>query len=141
MGSIRQQISVDASSRAVWDLLTTVEGVTSWWVEDARLDARDGGRIVVGRTVKGEEDQDVRQEDRGSFHQVRPTRAIEIAWDNSGNGPLAGTRLEFQVGRGDGETKVHVVQSGAGLDDDARRQEAEGLWKAALLKLRSKLES
>lgn len=136
MGSIRQQISVEASSRAVWDLLTTVEGVTSWWVEDARLDARDGGRIVVGRTV-----EDVRQEDRGSYHQVRPTRAIEIAWDVSGTGPLAGTRLEFQVGRGDGETKVHVVQTGAALDDDARRAEVEGAWKAALLKLRAQLEA
>lgn len=135
MGSIRQQIAVEASSRAVWDLLTTVEGVTSWWVEDARLDARDGGRIVVGRTV-----DEVRQEDRGSFHHVRPTRAIEIAWDPSGTGPLAGTRLEFQVGRGDGETKVHVVQSGTPLDDEARRADVEALWKGALLKLRGKLE-
>lgn len=136
MGSIRQQISVDASSRAVWDLLTTVEGVTSWWVEDARLDARDGGRIVVGRTV-----DEVRQEDRGSYHQVRPTRTVEVAWDTSGSGPLAGTRLEFQVGRGDGETKVHVVQTGVALDDDARRVEVESFWKAALLKLRAKLEA
>lgn len=136
MGAVRQQISVDASSRAVWDLLTTVEGVTAWWCDEARLDPRDGGRIVIGRTV-----DEAKVEDRGVFHQVRPTRAIEIRWDTAGGGPSAGTRLELQVGRGDGETKVHVVAAGAPLDDEAKRVEVETFWKAALQRLRTKLES
>lgn len=137
MSAIRHQISLEASSRTVWAALTTEAGVTSWWAEEARVDARDGGRIVL-KTRMGDD----LVEERGLFHKVQPTRALEITWDGVGTSPTRGARLQLQVGRGDGETKVHVVLAGGeGLADEANRELADTFWKAALLRLRERLES
>jgi len=136
MATVRQQIVIDASSRAVWNALTTAEGLTAWWGQAERCDARDGGRLVV---VEGEGDDAI--ERRGSFHSVKPTRAIEIVWDAVGKADDKGTRLQFQIGRQGGETKLHVVQSGTPLnDDDELSQAIDGRWKSALLRLREHLE-
>lgn len=137
MSTVRQQIVVDASSRAVWSALTTVEGISAWWGRAERCEPRDGGRLVV---VEGEGDDAA--ERRGSFLSVKPTRAIEIVWDGVGKADDKGTRLQFQIGRQDGETKVHVVQSGGALhDDEALSEVVDARWKAALLRLRSHLEA
>lgn len=136
MQAIRQQIAIEASSRAVWNALTTEEGLRSWWSADGRVDAREGGRIVIHEEVDGEP-----VEVRGMFLSVRPTRTIEIRFDDVGKGISRGTRLQFQVGRGAGETKLHVVQTlGAGLEDEEARAAQDAFWKDALLSLREKLE-
>jgi uncharacterized protein YndB with AHSA1/START domain len=138
MASIRQQINISASPRAVWRRLTTEEGVTSWWVDAARIDARAGGRIVL--TSEGDDGEPV--EERGIFHEVRPTRKIEIAWDTTSTAPTKGTRIEFQIARDGDETRVSVVHSGAGiLDDEAARAGLEKSWRAALHSLRDAMEA
>ncbi|MCB9665569.1 MAG: SRPBCC domain-containing protein [Alphaproteobacteria bacterium] len=137
MSAIRHQVSVDASSRTVWTALTTEAGVTGWWAETARIDARDGGRIVLSTRIG-----DALVEERGIFHQVRPTRTLEITWDSVGTSPTRGAKLQLQVGRGDGETKVHVVLSGGeGLEDEETRAQVDEFWKGALLRLRDVLEA
>ncbi len=138
MPAIRQQINIAAPTRAVWRALTTSEGLTSWWVDEARVDAREGGRIVlVSEGDDGEPVQEV-----GIFHELRPTRKIEIAWDKSSPAITKGTRLEFQIARDGDETRVSLVHSGAGvLDDDDARTGLEKAWKAALLSLRDALEA
>lgn len=135
MGTIRQQITIDASPRQVWKALTSEEDIRVWWSAEARVDARDGGRIVLGR---GE--GDTRIDERGVFHKVQPTRDIEITWEVGTTGPSRGTRLEFLVGRGDGETKVHVVAHGAGLDDPEAKATLDAFWKEALKRLRAVFE-
>ncbi|MCB9680881.1 MAG: SRPBCC domain-containing protein [Alphaproteobacteria bacterium] len=136
MAAVRQQITVDAPARTVWNALTTEAGLVSWWAEEARVDPREGGRIVVVRTV-----DEARVEDRGLFVSLRPTRHIEISWDSPGGSGWRGSRVEIQVGRAGDETKVHVVQSGGDVVGDAAAREAlEAMWKAALLRLRAVIE-
>jgi len=135
MGTVRQQITIEASARQVWNAFTTEDGAKAWWADEARVDARDGGRVVLARG-EGEE----RVEERGSFHKVQPTREIEIAWEVGTSGPSKGTRLQVLVGRTDTEAKVHVVATGAALDDDAAREALDAFWKARLLALRKHLE-
>jgi uncharacterized protein YndB with AHSA1/START domain len=135
MATVRQQITIEASSRAVWNAITTEEGVRRWWSDEVRLDPREGGRVVIALPeVEGE-----RPSARGIFLQVTPTRAVEITWDG---GAWKGGRLQFQVGRGEGETKLHVVHT---TPDDPERDPIEDakldrFWKDALKRLREALE-
>lgn len=138
MSSIRQQVNVAASPRAVWRMLTTEEGVKSWWVDGARIDARPGGRIVLN----SEDDDGNPVEERGIFHEIRPTRKIEIAWDSTSPAQTKGTRIEFQVARDGDETRVSVVHSGAGvLEDETKRAGLDKAWRQALHALRDSLEA
>lgn len=137
MANIRQQINIAVPSRVVWDTLTTAEGWKQWWAEDARLEARSGGRIVL--TVEGDDGEPV--EERGVFHELRPTRKLEIAWDAGSPAKTKGTRLQFMVSRDGDETRLALVHSGGGiLDDEEARAELEKEWKSAFKALRSALE-
>jgi uncharacterized protein YndB with AHSA1/START domain len=137
MPAIRQQINISAMPRAVWRALTTPEGITSWWVDEARVDAREGGRVVlISEGDDGEPLQEV-----GIFHELRPTRKIEIAWDKSSPAPTKGTRLEFQIARDGDDTRLSLVHSGGGvLDDEEARAGLEKAWRSALHALRDALE-
>lgn len=137
MSSIRHQINIAAPSRAVWRALTTEEGLTSWWVDEARVVAETGGRIVL----RSEGDDGEMVEEVGMFHELRPTRKIEIAWDARSPAPTKGTRVQFTVARDGDETRVSVTHSGGGvLDDEESRLALEKGWKQALRALRGSLE-
>jgi uncharacterized protein YndB with AHSA1/START domain len=138
MAAIRQQINIAAPQRSVWNALTTVDGWKSWWAEDARLEPREGGRIVL--VTEGEGGEPV--EERGIFHEMRPTRKLEIAFDANSPGPTKGTRLQFTISKDGDETRLALVHSGAGLlDDEAARDALDKEWKNALRTLRSALET
>ena len=47
MSAIRHQINIAAPIRTVWTALTTADGLMSWWADEARIDPRPGGRVVV----------------------------------------------------------------------------------------------
>ena len=137
MPAIRQQINIDASPRAVWRALTTSDGLKAWLADEARVDAREGGRIVL----TSEDDDGNPVEERGIFHEIRPIRRIEVAWD--GNSPAAtkGTRIEFQIARDGEETRLSVVHRGGGvLEDEEARDGLDKGWRQALRALRSALE-
>lgn len=136
MSTIRQQILIEASTRAVWRALTTPEGIVGWWADEARIEPREGGRIVIAR---GEGER--REEERGTVHRFRPTATLEVLLDNVGSSRLKGTSVQFQIGRADGETKVHVVHSGTAFADDELRAEVDAAWKDRLGRLRDRLES
>lgn len=136
MPAIRQQISIAASPRAVWSALTTAEGLTQWWVDQARVDARVGGRVVLSST----DDEGQTLEERGIFLDYTPTRRIEIAWDTIGQQPRA-SRVQFQLARAGGETRVSVVLSGGqALDDDDIFAAMTRDLKSSLKALRASLE-
>ncbi len=137
MPAIRQQINIAATPRAVWKALTTSEGLMSWWVDEARVDAREGGRVVL--VSEGDDGEPV--EERGIFLTLRPTRRIEIAWDKNSPAETKGTRIQFNIGRDGTETRVAMFHSGSGpLEDDEQRESLEKAWKAALKALRGSLE-
>jgi uncharacterized protein YndB with AHSA1/START domain len=137
MAAIRQQINIAASQRTVWNALTTPEGWTSWWADQARLEPRPGGRIVL--VVEGDDGQPV--EERGLFHELRPTRKLEIAWDATSPAKTRGTRVVFTISRDGEETRLALVHTGAGvLEDDAARDTLDREWRDALRTLRTALE-
>lgn len=137
MPAIRQQINIAASPRVVWRSLTTADGLTSWWVDEARVDARKGGRIVL----MSEDDEGEPMEERGVFLEVRPTRKLEIAWDSTGKALTKGSRVQFQLARDGDETRVLVVhQGGKALEDPEIHEQLNKGWRAALRALRGSLE-
>jgi len=137
MAAIRQQINIAVSTRTVWRALTTPEGLMSWWADEARIDAREGGRIVV--TTEADDGSPL--EEHGLLHVMRPTRKLEIAWDTAGKAPTAGTRLTFQLARDGEETRLSLVHAGGGiLEDEEARSNLERDWNRALKSLRDGLE-
>jgi len=106
-------------------------------VDAARVDAREGGMIVL--TSEGDDGEPM--EERGIFHQFRPMRRIEIAWDKHGAATSRGSHLQFNVARDGEETRVSIVHSGSeALVDDDERAALVKTWKQAMLALRSLLE-
>jgi len=137
MPAIRRQIYIAASPRTVWRALTTAEGLMAWWADDARVDARKGGRIVL----QTEDDEGNPVEERGIFHELRPIRKIEIAWDSNSTAPTRGSRILFQVAKDGDETVLNLVHSGGDLlEDEEQRAAMDKTWRQALLALRDALE-
>lgn len=137
MAAIRHQVNIAVPTRTVWTALTTADGLMSWWADEARVDARVGGIIVV--TTEGEDGEPI--EERGTFHTLRPTRKIEIKWDNGSQAPTAGTRLTFQLAKDGPDTRLSLVHSGGGvLDDEEARTVLAKDWNRALKGLRDALE-
>ncbi len=138
MAAIRHQVNIAVPTRTVWKALTTPEGLTSWWADEARIDARKGGIIVI--TTEGEDGEPV--EERGILHELRPTRKVEIKWDPGSYPPTAGTRVTFQLARDGDETRLSLVHSGGGaLEDEETRAALEKDWHRALRGLRDALEA
>jgi uncharacterized protein YndB with AHSA1/START domain len=135
MSTIRRQINITATPRAVWAALTTPEGLAPWLGTDARVDGRPGGRITLQvKTDSGS------IEETGIFHVFRPTAKLEITWDKFSPGPWKGMLTQVQVVRDDTETMVNVQHIGPNLDDAAARAAMDIAWKKALLTLRKGLE-
>lgn len=138
MPAIRHQINIAAPIRTVWRALTTEAGLTSWWVDEARLVAEKGGRVVL-RSEGDEEGEMV--EEVGIFLELRPTRRIEIKWDSTSPAATKGTRVQFTVARDGDETRVSVVHSGKGiLDDEEAWPDMNKGWRSAMRALRGSLE-
>lgn len=139
MASIRRNINIDAPPRVVWTAVTSAEGLNSWYSDDARVDGRKGGRVVL----VGEDDDGEPVEEVGTILTWRPTSKFEIRWD--GNSPAAtkGTTVTFSIARDGDETRVGLVHGGNGdvLQDEDARSELDRTWKFALKALRDHLES
>lgn len=138
MPAIRQQINIAAPLRAVWTALTTSEGWCAFWADEARVEGREGGRIVL----VGRGDDGAAVEERGIFHEFKPTRKLEIAWDTASTARTKGSRLEFTVSRDKDETRVALVHTGAAILGDAALEAAlDKEWRTALKALREHLET
>ena len=138
MPAIRRQVHIAATPRAVWRALTTADGLASWWVDEARFDARKGGRVVFKTT--GDDGEDA--EDRGMIHTWRPTSHLEVAFDRSSSTELRGSRVAFQVARDGDETLLTLVHSGGEiLDDDEGRARLDKEWRQAFLALQDMLDA
>ena len=135
MSTIRRQISIAATPRAVWNALTTPDGLSAWLGTEARVDARQGGRIVM----KVRNDGDT-VEEAGMLHVYRPTAKLEINWDKYSAGSWKNTLTQFQVARDGKETILNVQHIGSPLEDEALRTTVDAAWKRALLTLRDGLE-
>lgn len=138
MAAIRRNIHINAAPRAVWRTLTTSEGWTSWYADEARMDGRKGGRVVL----VSEDDEGNPVEEVGTVLTWRPTSRLEISWDSNSPAPTRGTMLTFSIARDGGETRVALVHSGGGpLDDEEARSQLDTTWRQSLNALRDVLEA
>jgi uncharacterized protein YndB with AHSA1/START domain len=130
---------ISARPTTVFDLLSTAEGLTSWWGPDdfpviaAEADVRVGGRFRVRfRTSDGDE-----HECAGEFLEIVSPVRLVMSWRWSAGGvPEEKGRLskvEMHVrpdGDGTGLTLIH-----AALSDAESKRSHTGGWNGALDKL------
>ncbi|MFC5910161.1 SRPBCC family protein [Streptacidiphilus monticola] len=96
MAEILHRIGVQAPPEAVYDALTTVDGLAGWWTEDTDGDAGVGG-VVRFRFLPGGFDMKVLD--------ARPGEAV--LWEVvDGPEEWLGTRVEFTLKQEDGFTIV-----------------------------------
>ncbi len=130
---------IRARPSTVFDLLSTVEGLTSWWGPDdfpvlsAEADVRVGGSFRVHfRTIDGAEHECV-----GEFLEVVPPARLVMSWRwFTGGVPEERDRVS--------RVEVHVRADGAGTeltlihgelrDGESERSHRRG-WSGALDKL------
>jgi uncharacterized protein YndB with AHSA1/START domain len=139
MSSVRQQIRIAVGARKVWWSFTTQEGLASWLAEEARVDSRAGGRIVLTKAGLDGELGDA----SGVFLTLRPTRKIEMSFDRSENPAFCSSTVNIQIANDGGETRVSLVHRGAEgpFEDEEEAALLSKQWKGALKKLRKLLES
>jgi uncharacterized protein YndB with AHSA1/START domain len=136
MAAIRRHVYIANGARAVWQALTTAEGLEKWLAEDARVDGRVGGRVILSGT-----DMDSEHDLVGIIHTWRPTSRLEISWDSIGAAETKGSTVLFQVARDGDETKVNIVHSGGeATEDEERREKLDQAWKVALETLQALLD-
>ena len=136
MAAIRRHVYIAIGARAVWRALTTSEGLEKWLAEDARVDGRKGGRVVLGGT-----DIDDEHELVGIIHTWRPTSKLEITFDNIGSADVKGSTVAFQVARDGEESRVSIVHSGGeAFEDEERRDKLDQAWRVALETLQALLD-
>jgi uncharacterized protein YndB with AHSA1/START domain len=128
---IDTEIRTTATPEEVWKAWTDPAGISSWFTDEARGEARPGGTLVWVFRGFGEIPYPVVVADA-------PERLV-LAGEIPGRGPFA---LEIRIRRAGGITIVRLVNSGF-LDGSDFDEEYEGVrsgWLASLALLRHYLE-
>jgi uncharacterized protein YndB with AHSA1/START domain len=135
---------IRARPGVVFELLSTAQGLTSWWGPDelpvlgAEAEVKVGGHFLVRfRTMDGAE-----HECAGEFLEVLPARRIVMSWRwTSGGEPEergAVSRLEMHLRPTDTGTELTLIH--ADLKNAASEARHRGGWMGALDKLKARLE-
>lgn len=103
---------VDADLETVWAALTTPQGLSSWYVSDAKVEAVEGGALEV--------DWGTGEYAMGTFDLVDAPHRLRLAYATD-DGQPTGTE-EWLLSSGDGVTHVRLIHSlpvaeGATWDD------------------------
>ncbi|HEY3950880.1 SRPBCC domain-containing protein [Phenylobacterium sp.] len=143
MTSVTIVRQIRARPSIVFDLLSTAEGLTSWWGPDdlpalsAEADVRVGGRFRVRfRRFDGGE-----HECAGEFLEIAPQERLVMSWRWAFGGPPEEqgrvSRVEFHVRPSTAGTELTLVH--ADLRDVASEESHRGGWSGALDKLQALL--
>ncbi|HUN25686.1 MAG TPA: SRPBCC domain-containing protein [Steroidobacteraceae bacterium] len=139
MSEIKIVRCIAARPAIVFDALTTVEGMTSWWGPDegpvlfAASDARVGGRFRVRfRKLDGSE-----HECSGEFLEIEKERRIVMSWQWTWGGHPGErervSRLELQLRPIETGTELTLIH--AALRDEESASSHGWGWGGALNKL------
>ena len=101
MAEFRDSIEIEAPPQAVFEYLTTNEGMTAWMGQYADLDPSPGGRFAVdiaGYPVRGE------------YLVVEPCKRVVVSWGFAGSDelPAGASRVEFLLTPIAGGTRVDL---------------------------------
>jgi uncharacterized protein YndB with AHSA1/START domain len=116
--TITKEIVIDAPAEAVWEALTTAEGLTRWFPLEARVEARVGAPIFVSWGPQCEGTGRVDAVEHGKrFRWLEPSPpAPGEPFDSNALGVV----VEWQLEARGGKTLVRLVHSGIAAADWAR---------------------
>ena len=129
------EIEIDAPSEAVWKAISTGEGMTRWYAEEARVEPRTGGE----NWVSWGEGQDVGNENLVWEPGKRLTVGKPGHETATGFGAIV---VDFEIETRGGRTLLKLVQSGlpAGADWDSMDEGTKVGWEMFLFALKFYLE-
>lgn len=126
--------SIDVPPEEVYPAFTSALSLMEWLADDARVDARPGGRLYLfwssGHHVIGE------------YVEVEPDRRIALRWHGRDHpGPTA-VEVLLEPERGGAGTSITLTHSGFGADErwQEPRRAIRARWTDALDNLASVLE-
>ena len=130
--AIEREIVIDAPSSVVWSIVTAAQHLAGWFSDEAEIDLRSGGRMLL--TWRGHGTYE------GRVETVDPPRLFAFRWQTRGgefsetNSTLVTMTLEAE----ETGTRLRVVESGfAALPwpEDARARYADENSKGWLTEL------
>ena len=129
---IEREIVIDAPPNVVWAIVTEARHLAGWFSDEAEIDLRPGGRMLL--TWRGHGTYE------GRVETVEPPRAFAFRWQTRDGGfSETNSTLVVMTLEPEGEaTRLRVVESGfAGLPwpDDARARYADENAKGWLVEL------
>jgi len=129
------QIEIDASPEDVWKAISTGEGLTRWYAEEARVEPRIGGENWVS-WGEGQEvgNQNLAWEPGRRLSVGHPNHATATDWQ--------AIVIDFEIETRGGRTVLKLVQSGlpAGPDWDSMDEGTDAGWELFLFALKFSLE-
>jgi uncharacterized protein YndB with AHSA1/START domain len=133
MATLRRRWQVDPGPRTTWQAFTTPDGLAAWRCVHARIDAREGGRVVL-RPHGADADESA------LIHTWRPTSRLELTFDRTSAGPWKGSIIGVHIGRDGDQTTVHVTHESALLDVPGAEEALGAWWDEALVRLGKHLD-
>jgi len=129
------EIEIDAPPEAVWKAISTGEGLSRWYAEEARVEPRAGGENWVS-WGEGQEvgNQNLTWEPGRRLSVGHPDHATATDWN--------AIVIDFEIETRGGRTVLKLVQSGlpAGPDWDSMDEGTSVGWEMFLLALKFNLE-
>jgi uncharacterized protein YndB with AHSA1/START domain len=116
------EIEIPAPKEAVWEAISTPEGIVRWFVEEARVEPGAGGNMWLKWCEGMESDNEILE--------WEPGERLTIGY--------GGKRLEFSVTGEGGTTTLRLVHSGFSADSkfDAEFEATYGGWSTYLAVLK-----
>jgi uncharacterized protein YndB with AHSA1/START domain len=128
--AVVRSVVLDADRDAVWQAISSDDGLAGWLAESARVDVRPGGEGSI--RFAGGHDRRVRVD------AVELGRSISFRWAPDAM-PEAETRVELRLeDAGDGGTRITVSETGfarAVAQASGRVAVSAWAWEAALVAL------
>jgi uncharacterized protein YndB with AHSA1/START domain len=104
---ITREIVIDAPPERVWAIVTEPGHVAQWFSDEAEIDARPGGRILLTWREHGAME--------GRVEAVEPPHRFAFRWTPGGGGELredSSTLVEITLTPEGGGTRLRVDESG-----------------------------
>jgi uncharacterized protein YndB with AHSA1/START domain len=129
------EIEIDAPPEAVWKAISTGEGLTRWYAEEARVEPRAGGENWIS-WGEGQEvgNQNLAWEPGRRLRVGKPNHETATDWN--------AIVIDFEIETRGGRTLLKLVQSGlpAGPDWDSMDDGTDVGWDMFLFALKFHLE-
>jgi uncharacterized protein YndB with AHSA1/START domain len=128
---IRKELELDAPVARVWEAITTVEGLSSWFGDAAEIELAPGGRARFAWT-------ELEGESHAIIDRVEPPNRFAFRWDAIRGVPVEDvfTTVDFHLESVGGGTRLTMVESGfASIPEEhyeKRIAENTGGWDAEL---------